>query len=76
MRVDCEDLYESSSSEGRAVVNQLWSFLDLEPVADDVVNHYLSQAVRQARPSTYGQFPNLAEVESALGNDVTGPRIG
>ncbi len=72
MRVDYEDLYESQPHEAQAVVRHIWSFLDLEPVDAAVVGHFLSDAVRQARPSTYGQIPNLAEVEAALGNDATG----
>ncbi|HUF33938.1 MAG TPA: hypothetical protein VMN58_12100 [Acidimicrobiales bacterium] len=72
MSVDYEDLYESSPGDARAVMSDLWSFLDLEPVNDAAVDHFLSESVRQARPSTYGQIPNLAEVEAALGNDTTG----
>jgi len=72
IRLDYEDLYESTPAEARAVVSDIWSFLALEPVDAAAVDHFLSDAVRQARPSTYGQLPNLAEVEAALGNDATG----
>jgi hypothetical protein len=71
-RLDYEDLYESQPADARSVVSDIWSFLDLEPVDAPAVDHFLSDAVRQARPSTYGQIPNLAEVEAALGNDATG----
>ena len=72
LRVDYEDLYEAPLRDGRALVNRIWTFLDLEPVEDPAIDHFLSDAVRQARASTYGQIPNLAEIEAALGNDVDG----
>jgi hypothetical protein len=70
--VDYEDLYQAPARDGRALVNRIWTFLDLEPVEDPAIGHFLSDAVRQARPSTYGQIPNLADIEAALGNEVTG----
>ena len=72
IEVAYEDLFEVSVREARAVVHRLWAFLDLEPVADPAIEHFLSDAVRQARASTYGQIPNLAAIEASLGSDVDG----
>jgi LPS sulfotransferase NodH len=72
VRIDYEDLYEASLGDARALVNSIWTFLGLEAVEGPEIDHFLSDAVRQARPSTYGQIPNLAEVEAALGNDDDG----
>lgn len=72
LRVVYEDLYEGSLDDGRALVNRIWAFLELEPPEDPAIDHFLSDAVRQSRGSTYGQIPNLAEVEAALGSDVDG----
>jgi LPS sulfotransferase NodH len=72
VRIDYEDLYESPLDSARGLVSKVWSFLDLEPVDDPAIDHFLSDAVRQARESTYGNIPNLAEVEAELGSDADG----
>jgi hypothetical protein len=70
--LDYEDLYEVSLADAREVLDGVWTFLDLDPVEDPAIAHFLSDAVRQGRASTYGRIPNLAEVEAALGNDANG----
>jgi len=72
MWVDYEDLYEGHSTDGRAILARIWDFLELEPVEDGAIGHFLSDAVRQARATTYGQIPNLAAIESELGDDIDG----
>jgi len=71
-RVAYEDVYLAPPSRQRSLLDELWSFLDLPACEDPEIDHFLSDAVRQARPSTYGQAPNLAEIEARFGNDVTG----
>jgi hypothetical protein len=69
--LDYEDLY-LRGGRGAARLGALWSFLDLPAITSPTIDHFLSPEVRQARPSTYGRVPNLAEIEAALGDDDTG----
>jgi LPS sulfotransferase NodH len=71
-RFDYEDLYEVPLVAALELVDELREFLQLEPSAHPDVAHYLSDDVRQARPSTYGHISNLREIEAALGDDLTG----
>lgn len=72
LRVVYEDVYLAPPAFQRLWLHELWSFLGLHSYDDPEILHFLSDAVRQARPSTYGQAPNLAEIEARFGNDVTG----
>ncbi len=71
-RVVYEDVYFAPPTRRRSFLEELWSFLELPACEDPEIDHFLSDAVRLARPSTYGQATNLAEVEARFGNDVTG----
>jgi LPS sulfotransferase NodH len=71
-RLDYEDLYEVSQSEALKLVDEMGRFLGLQPSRHLEIAHYLSDEVRQARPSTYGRITNLQQIEAAFGGDSTG----
>ncbi|MEY2424941.1 MAG: Stf0 sulfotransferase [Actinomycetota bacterium] len=72
LRVGYEDLYFVPQSTQDEWLAGLWSFLDLPRADDPEIAHFLSAAVKQARPSTYGRLPNLEAIEARFGNDATG----
>jgi hypothetical protein len=67
-----EDLYTGAMKSRVRALAEMWEFLDLEPVDSPAIRHYLSPVVQQARPSTYGNITNLAEIETELGSDEWG----
>lgn len=77
-RLAYEDLFSQPLPDQRAVLRRLWRFLGRTAISTPEIDHFLSQAVQQATPETYGQVTNLAEIEEALGDDETGhldPRL-
>ena len=68
-----EDLFRGDRSTRWRLVESLWAHLGLPPCANPRVGRFLDNAsFRMGQPATYGRLPNLAEIETALGNDDTG----
>ncbi|MEU0992184.1 hypothetical protein [Streptomyces sp. NPDC005953] len=67
-----EDLYLGTRESKQRQVASLWKFLDLPHIDSSRIEFFLSDAVRQAGRATYGQVPNIAKIEAALGSDMTG----
>jgi LPS sulfotransferase NodH len=69
-----EDLHLAPPPEQDRVLDRLWSFLGVEPPDDATrIRRVLDPGeVQQAGSSTYGQLPNLREIEAELGSDERG----
>jgi hypothetical protein len=73
LRLNYEDLYFANREAQRAQLSALWSFLELAPIATPEVDYYLSpQTAKLGTHRTYGQLPNAAQINAALGADDTG----
>ena len=72
LRLVYEEVFAADEAVKREQIDKVWRFLGLPRSCSPVVDHFLSPAVQQARPSTYGRLPNLAEIEALLGSDETG----
>ena len=65
-----EELYLTSTA---AELELLWGYLDVDPPDDGRMAYYLDPAqVQMARPATYGQVPNIAEIDATFGSDDVG----
>jgi hypothetical protein len=73
LRLTYEDLYFASREVQRAQLSALWSFLELAPIDTAHVDYHLSpRTAKLGSHGTYGQLPNAALINAALGADDTG----
>ena len=72
-RLRYEDLYLSDPGTQRDLLESMWSFLEVTPLAADAVGRYLDPRVASlGGPATYRRLPNAAEIDAALGSAETG----
>ena len=72
-RLFYEDLYLSGRSRQQEVLEQLWSYLGVPPPTSARLDYYLNPAeVQMASALTYGRLPNIDEINSACGSDLSG----
>jgi LPS sulfotransferase NodH len=68
-----EDLHLASRDEQDRVLDGLWSFLGVDRPDSPRLRQVLDpNEVQQAGAATYGQLPNLREIDEALGSDEVG----
>jgi len=73
LRLRYEDLYFAAPEAQQAQLSALWSFLGIAPLGTAEVGYYLNpRTAKLGGTMTYGQLPNAAQIDSALGADDTG----
>jgi hypothetical protein len=73
LQLQYEDLYFATPQAQRAQLSAIWSFLELTPLSAPGAGYYLDpQTAKLGGRETYGQLPNAAEIDAALGADETG----
>lgn len=73
LRLRYEDLYFATRQAQRAQLSAVWSFLELAPLSTPQAGYYLDpRTAKLGGRNTYGQLPNAAQIDAALGAEETG----
>lgn len=68
-----EDLFFSEPAQTRRMVEDIWSFCGVEPIAFDRIDYFLRPERSKLNSSdTYRLLPNALEIEDECGSDATG----